>query len=447
VSRSERLYYLAVGALRPLLPAAGLLPEKLAEAVRGRRLAAERARDWAAAERRPERPLLWLHGASAGELAGAAPVLRLLRDERPEVQLAVTCSSPSGLDAARTLDADYHGYVPLDARPECEEALDALRPDALVFAKLDLWPVLCRVAAERGVPLGLVNATVRPGSSRLRWPARSLMREIYAQLDAVGAVSERERASLRDLGVRDEAIRITGDAAFAQASSRVAAARARGEQRLPPRAAGAARLVAGSTWPADEEVLVEAAAGIGPALELVIVPHEPSEETMHRLVELCRDRLGMEPRIWSRLAAGDEPGRDPGPGRGAATAPTPILVDAVGILADLYLEADLALVGGAFDATGLHSVIEPAAAGLPVLFGPLHDRWEADDLLVRGAAMALERSTATAAIRGLVEGAGRRAEMGEAARRYVEEAPDATDAGCRLIAELLARGVSSRRGR
>lgn len=444
MSPSERLCSLAIGALRPLLPAAALLPDKLAAAFRGRRLAAERARAWAAAERRPERPLLWLHGASAGELTGAAPLLRRLREERPELQVAVTCSSPSGLETAASLDADYHGYVPLDARPDCELALDALRPDALVFAKLDLWPVLCGAAAERGVPLGLVNASVRPGSSRLRWPARTLMRGTYGRLDAVGAVSERESAPLRELGVREEAIRVTGDAAFGQALARVAAARAAGLARLPPRPAGAVRLIGGSTWPADEEVLVEAAAAIGSRLDLVLVPHEPSEETVERLTGLCRDRLGTGPRIWSRLVregeaaelAGAPPPPDPGPG--------PIVVDAVGVLAELYLEADFALVGGAFDATGLHSVIEPASAGLPVLFGPLHDRWEADDLLARGAAIVLERTAAAAAIEALVVDAGRRGEMGRAARRYVEEAPDATAAGSRLIGDLLVAGVSFR---
>jgi len=437
VSPTERFYSLAIGALRPLLPAAHLLPDKLAEAVRGRRLAADRARAWAAEEREAECPLLWLHGASAGELAGAAPVLRRLRGERPGLQVAVTCSSPSGRTTAAGLAADYHGYVPLDARPECEAALDALRPDALVFAKLDLWPVLCAAAAGRGVPLGLVNATVRPGSSRLRWPVRGLMRETYARLNAVGAVSERERGPLRELGVPDAAIRVTGDAAFEQARTRVEAARG-AAPRLPPRPPGAVRLIGGSTWPADEEVLIEAAAGLASEVELVIVPHEPSEETVERLIALCRDRTGSVPRIWTRLSTADGV-PSPGP-------VSPLVVDAVGLLAELYLEADMALVGGAFDATGLHSVIEPAAAGLPVLFGPLHDRWEAEDLLERGAAEAIERPGATAAIGDLVADPERRRRMGEAARRYVDEAPDATAADCRLIGELVDRGFRARRG-
>lgn len=434
---AERLYSLAIGALRPLLPAADLLPDKLAEAVRGRRLAAGQARAWAAEERRSDRPLLWLHGASAGELAGAAPLLRRLRSDRPGLQVAVTCSSPSGRETAAGLGADYHGYVPIDARPECEATLDALRPDALVFAKLDLWPVLCAAAAGRGVPIGLVNATVRPGSSRLRWPVRTLMRQTYGRLAAVGAVSERERGPLRELGVPETAIRVTGDAAFGQARARVEAARG-APCRLPPPPPGAVRLIGGSTWPADEEVLIEAAAALGPALELVLVPHEPSPATVERLIALCRDRTGLTPRIWSRLAPAEAPS-PPGPS-------TPLVVDAVGLLAELYLEADLALVGGAFDATGLHSVIEPAAAGLPVLFGPLHDRWEAEDLLARGAATALERPGASAAIRELVEDPDRRRAMGDAARSYVEEAPDAIAAGCRLIGDLVERGFRARRG-
>jgi 3-deoxy-D-manno-octulosonic-acid transferase len=123
----------------------------------------------------------------------------------------------------------------------------------------------------------------------------------------------------------------------------------------------------------------------------------------------------------------------------------PLVVDSVGLLAGLYLEADLALVGGAFDATGLHSVIEPAAAGIPVLFGPVYDRREAEDLLARNAAVVVTPRDAVARIRELIDDPDRMETMGRAARAYAEEAGDAAGASARLVSELIDRGLSRRR--
>ncbi len=443
MTNAERLYILAVRALVPALPAARLFPGKLPAAIAGRARAPEEARAWAERGRRDERPLLWLHGASAGELSGTAPIVTRLRQTEPDLQLVVTCSSPSGLSTARGLSPDHHGYVPVDTPAACGSVLETLRPDALVYAKVDVWPGLSRAAQERGVPQGMVNATVRPGSSRLRWPSRTLLREAYGRLEAVGAVDERERDPLVALGVRPEAIRLTGDAALEQALARVRTARERGDRRLPLRRPRTLRLVAGSTWPADEERLIEAAAEIGSRLELVLVPHEPSRAAVDRLTALCAARLPGEPRIWSRLprdtAGGDSEAPD-------AEAAGPIIVDVVGLLAELYLEADVAYVGGAFDATGLHSVVEPAAAAVPVLFGPLYDRWEAEELLRVGAALSLEDGTVASGIGALLEDAERRASMGRAARALVERAGDAASAGAALVTGLLETGLRKRLG-
>ncbi len=347
-----RLYDLLLTISQPLLPLAGMLPPKVANAIEGRRRAAGAARSWANGERRGEAPLVWLHAASAGELAGAVPVIRDLRERAPELQVAITVSSPSALPDARQLAPDFAGYAPLDTLSACGEMIASLEPDALVFAKLDIWPGLSRAANRAGVPLGLINGTVRPDSSRLRSPTRQFLRSTYARLDAAGVVGARDAESLAVLGVDPGRIRITGDASFDQALARVDRVKTAGRSSLPPRDSDRVRLIGGSTWPADERVLISTAREIGRRLDLVLVPHEPSAEALARIDEACRVAWGRSPRLWSRLdRAADE------------DADLPLVVDTVGRLAELYLEADLSLVGGAFDATGLHSVIEPAAAG------------------------------------------------------------------------------------
>jgi 3-deoxy-D-manno-octulosonic-acid transferase len=407
---------------------AGRFSDKLARAVAGRKAAADAMCAWAAAHRAASSPLVWLHGASAGELAGAGPIVDRLRDRLPEMQLAVTYSSPSGESAARRMRPDYQGFVPLDLLGHAARAVAALRPSALVYAKHDVWPNLTAAAVAHGVPAGLVNGTVRPGSGRLRRPGRAVLRRAYAALDAVGAVSEADRERLVALGVRPEAIEVTGDASFDQSLARLAESDER-TLRLPPQVPGVLRLVAGSTWPEDEAFLVEVVADFE-ALELVLVPHEPTPEAVTRIGRLVRERLDRPIRLYSRLGEEEAPRGRPG------EAPPPLVVDAVGFLAELYPEGDIAYVGGGLAGTGLHSVIEPAAAGRPVLFGPRHDRREAVGLVDADAAREVDRTNVYAVLVLLMD-AKRRRRMGDAARAYVDAHAGAGERGAALVARLM----------
>ena len=292
----------------------------------------------------------------------------------------------------------------------------------------------------------MINGTVRPDSSRLRSPTRQFLKSTYARLDAVGVVGESDANALETLGVDPARIRITGDAAFDQALATVDAARDSGTAVLPVRSPGRVRLLGGSTWPPDEDVLLEVAREIGPRLDLVLVPHEPSPAAIERIVRRCRSIFGRDPLLLSELStspvAAEAGAVSASPDGGTAV---PLVVDSVGLLAGLYLEADLALVGGAFDATGLHSVVEPAAAGIPVLFGPVHDRREAEDLLARNAALVVTTQDAVERIGALIDDPDRMKTMGNAARAYAEESGSAAGAGARLVSELIALGFSGRR--
>lgn len=448
VSLLENLYNLAVNAVRPLLPAFGAASPKVSAAVEGRRAAAGAIVRWAERDRDPFRPLLWLHGSSAGELAGAIPVVDRVRAERPDLQLLVSYSSPSAESVLDELRADYAGYPPLETMAACREVIESSRPDAMVFAKLDAWPALTRAAAELQIPLGMINATVRPSSSRLRGPGRQLLVPSYGRLDGVGAVSEEEIERLELLGTSAEAIRVTGDASFERALARVDRAREASSasgRRLPVATAGRVRLCAGSTWPEDERVLIEAMAALRSSgrhagedgLDLVLVPHEPDTTAVGRIRELCAEHLGVEPRLWSTLA-------DSGPAVEAGSGePPPLIVDAVGFLAELYLECDVAWVGGGVGGEGLHSVVEPAAAGLPVMFGPVHDRWEARQMVERGIAVEAEPDEVPSVLSALLRDPSRRADMGAKARRYVEGGRGATEASARMVLDLLSGALTA----
>lgn len=429
------MYRAAARLASGLAPGLSLLSPKLAAGHRGRHGAVQRLGAWASRSRDRDRPLVWFHASSVGEGLQAESVLLELRRHRPAAQYVYTHFSPSAETLARRLPVDAADYLPYDLPREVDGLLRSLEPDLLVFSKLDLWPELAARAATRGTAVALVAATVSPGSGRLLWPARALLRPGYEVVRAAAAVSEEDAARLARLGVPPDRIQVLGDPRYDSVVERIAAV-GRGDP-LPDFGRGAPTLVAGSTWPEDERVLLAAFVEVRrrhPAARLVLVPHEPTERHLEA-AERAAARLGLP--VPTRLG-------------GAVGAVPLLLVDRVGVLAALYGAGTAAYVGGGFGKAGLHSVLEPAAWGIPVMVGP---RWresrDAAVLLDAGAARALTRGGEAAAEElaeiwcGWIERKEERRAAGERARAVVERGRGAS----RRSAELLAGLISSPRPR
>lgn len=418
--------YGAAGALASL--AARFAPDgegKLARSLVARRGLLDRYRAWGRTARDPARPLLWMHAPSVGEGLQARPVLERMRARHPEVQLAYTFFSPSAATFASRLDVDFADYLPFDTAGAARTALEALRPSALVYAKLDVWPILTREARGRGVPLGMVSATVAPGSSRTGALARALLHDAYAALDCVGTVAPDDGARLQALGVQGGALEVTGDTRYDQVAARAASVD-RTSALLAPLLSERPTLVAGSTWPADEVVLLPAWERVRahlPAARLIIAPHEPNEGHLAPIEAWGRSRqIGVV-----RLGASGQEAADV------------ILVDRVGVLGELYALANAAFVGGGFHDAGLHSVLEPAAFGAPVAFGPrFGNARDAALLAERGGGSPVSNVDETARLleRWLGTPANGR-EAGARARALVESGVGAADRSLALVERLL----------
>ena len=361
----------------------------------------------------------------------AESVLGHLRRIRPECQFVYTHFSPSAEALAGRIATDAADYLPYDFPDNVGRLLRALEPDLLVFAKLDVWPELSTQAATTGTQVAIVAATVSPGSSRLRWPARALLAPGYQAVAAAAAISADDANRLARLGVVAECIRVFGDPRFDSVDERV-----RGVESSDPLlrfGQGAPTMVAGSTWPQDEAVLIQAFARLRdrrPDARLILVPHEPTEPHLkdieHRAVS-----AGLPDPV--RLSSAD--------------GPVPLLlVDRVGVLAALYGAGGMAYVGGGFGTAGLHSVLEPAAWAIPVAFGP---RWsnshDAALLLQAGGATALphsRRRKAAAALEKLWESwvvdDGERRSQGRRAREVVERGVGASKRSAEMLAELIS---------
>ncbi|HEX9164894.1 MAG TPA: glycosyltransferase N-terminal domain-containing protein [Gemmatimonadales bacterium] len=402
---------------------------KIGAGHRGRAGAAERLKTWAAAHRDRNRPLLWVHASSVGEGLQAIAVLGRLRACHPDWQVLYTHFSPSAERLAGNAPADCADYLPYDLPGTVDSVLTALEPSALVFSKLDLWPELATRAAARGTAVAIIAATVSPVSGRIRWPERTLTHPGYATVRAAGAIAAEDAGRLALLGVPASRIEVLGDPRFDSVAETVAAVSP--EEPLLAWGRGAPTLVAGSTWPFDEAVLLEAFAAVHrthPAARLILAPHEPTEAHLTG-VERKAARFGV-----------------PAPVRmGRATDPEPfLLVDRVGVLARIYGGGAVAYVGGGFGQAGLHSALEPAAWGLPVVFGPWwSNSREAGLLLEAGAAVALPprshapASRLTALWRSWLADKAARRRAGAAALAVVKAGLGAADRQAAMVERLL----------
>jgi 3-deoxy-D-manno-octulosonic-acid transferase len=413
-----------------LAPAFGVFNPRLRAAIRARREAGDRLLEWARWQRDETRPTVWFHAASVGEGLQGEAVLRSLRRRCSDLQVIYTHFSPSAEALAQRLGADAADYLPYDFPASMDRLLHALEPDLLVFAKLDVWPELSTRAATTGAAVAIVAATVSPGSGRLRWAARTLLEPGYRAITRAAAISAGDADRLARLGVPPDRIQVLGDPRFDSVAERVAAVP--DDEPLLRFGRGAPTLVAGSTWPADERIILSAHALVRrtyPDARLILVPHEPTPAHLAR-VDQSAAALGLPGAVRLSVAEG----------------PVPLLlVDQVGVLARLYGAGTMAYVGGGFGRAGLHSVLEPAAWSLPVVFGP---RWQNS----RDAALMLEAQAAVALPSGereaiealqqhwqrwLEDGAARETEGGRA-RQVIDEGVGAAERSAALLQELIS---------
>jgi len=409
-------------ALVRIVPAGN---SKFQRGLSSRRGLVERYQAWGAKSRDAARPLVWFHAPSVGEGLQALPVIELVRARRADVQIIYTFYSPSAEQFAKSVPADFSDYLPFDTFDHADAVVSALRPGVLVFSKLDIWPALTERAAAAGVPIGVISATLPESSGRRGLLARAALDDAYRAIDRVGAIDENDAERLREQGVRGDRVSVTGDTRFDQVWARAQRAASLLVERLR---SSRPTLVAGSTWPSDEEHLLDAWIRIRdkiPDARLVIAPHETSDVHLRSIERWAR----AHELALARIDAPD-----------AHTADV-ILVDRYGVLGDLYALADTAYVGGGFHSAGLHSILEPAAFGAPVLFGPRHHKSREAGKLIEAGGGAVVTGVADLTIRlgDWLGSPAARDVAGSSARSMVQNSLGAAERSYELVMALLAR--------
>ncbi|RMG68388.1 MAG: hypothetical protein D6715_02430 [Calditrichaeota bacterium] len=380
ISLGEGLFLLVYNlfVLPVLLAGAHLLAVvdgKFRRGVRGRYTCLRRLKA-ALAELSESRPRFLLHAASMGEFEHVRPFLRRLKQAVPDCWVAVTFFSPSGFENVRPdREVDFTMYLPFDWPWTMRRLFALLRPRALFISRYDVWPNQIWLAYRSGVPAFLLNASLTPTRFH-RALLRPFLRPLYHRFATIFAASDVEAAAFADM-VPGARLVVSGDTKFEQVWWRREQAQ---KQPILPAALHRQRpvLVCGSIWPEDAVHLLPALGRLWeevPDLLVVLCPHEPEAEQVRRLLAAFP---GREAVVFSRL--------DP------ASQPDVLVIDRVGILPLLYATARVAYVGGGFK-QGVHNILEPAAYGIPVLFGPRHrNAPEAEWLKVAGAGFVVTGS-------------------------------------------------------
>ncbi|MCM1111507.1 MAG: hypothetical protein NC336_09880 [Clostridium sp.] len=400
------LYNAALGLYSAGVSLAAARNPKAAKMVAGQKETLARLREVFGPEDRP----VWIHAASLGEFEQGRPLIERFRREHPEQKILLTFFSPSGYEVRKNYPlADCVCYLPFDTPGRVRAFLDAARPSITVFVKYEFWGNYLEELSRRGIPSYLISAIFRPGQIFF-CPWGRMFRQMLRRFRTIFVQDRNSVELLARIGV-DNVVQ-AGDTRF----DRVVDIRnsAPDLSCLDPFLASGTELtlVAGSSWPPDENIYIPWAKGRGD-VRLIIAPHEFDEQRLRQI----------ESRIDGPTVRFSELERNPGAGAGAKC----VLVDCFGKLSAIYRYGDIAWVGGGFGVS-IHNINEAAVYGIPVIYGPNNRKFkEAADLRDCGGGFPVaNRQEGIAILDRLADDPAARLEAGRSAGAYISGSVGAT---------------------
>ena len=319
---------------------------------------------------------VWIHAASVGEFEQARPLIEQLREEQPHRRIVLTFFSPSGYEMRKDYDkVDAVLYLPFATRRNAKRFLEALQPQMAIFVKYEFWPAYLKALKKRGIPTYSISAIFRPTQRFFHWYGKAAL-GLLKCFTHIFVQDEQSLQLLTAHGIQDASV--AGDTRFDRVSkiSCLIAQKRDTDPRLRLIHAfteGCPRvIVAGSTWPQDEELLARYIEQY-PDTKLILVPHEIDEKHLHYIFNLFLGRFVRYSRTTET----------------AMIHANVMVIDRMGLLSSIYGFGHAAYIGGGFG-VGIHNTIEAAVYGLPVLFGPnYHHFREAQGLIDAGAARSI----------------------------------------------------------
>lgn len=379
---------------------------------------------------RTTQPIVWIHGVSVGEVKAASNFIARLREQRPDLQLVVSATTPNGHLVARQEYKDLPVvFYPLDFANFPGRALDRLRPRCVLLMELEIWPNFLQAARKRDIPVAVINGRI----SERTFKGYRLARGLLPQLDLLTKYCVQDKAyqkRLLELGVDPQRVFVTGNMKY---DSVVMGNHESSRARLRPwlAAAGERVLVAGSTHHDEEQVVLAVVAELQATaplpVRLVLVPRHP--ERAAAIVDQVR-AAGRVPVLWSEVG-------ETLPPLGSQDV---VVVDTIGQLQRFYAACDVAFVGGSLIPHGGQNMLEPAAQGRATIFGPHTTNFRRDvELLLAAEAVVqvADRAAFGRELGRLLRDEGLRTTLGERARAVIADNRGATVRTLDLVQDLL----------
>jgi 3-deoxy-D-manno-octulosonic-acid transferase len=387
--------------------------------------------------RASQRPVIWVHAVSVGEVLAVSRLVGELDRMFPESDLLVSTTTRTGQAlAGQRFGENRVFYCPLDLPWAVRAYLHALRPTLLILAETEFWPNLLNGCFRRGIPVVVVNARISDRS----WPRYRMLKRLWqpllGRIDQVLAQSEVDARRLTAIGCRPDRVAVSGNLKFDVRAAQEAEA----TRLLRVLAEGTRWIVAGSTLEGEEAALLEAWATLlkdDPQLGMVLAPRHPER---FDAVAALLERSGNP---WVRRSAWNAVGAS-----GRHEAPrllhpgTIVLLDTIGELASVYSLAAVAFVGGSLIPSGGHNPLEPAQFGVPIVMGPHYANFRAitEDLRAHDGIRIAAKEQLAEALAGLLGDSASAAAMGHRAWEVFEEQAGATDRTVKALEILLAKG-------
>lgn len=354
--------------------------------------------------------IIWVHCSSLGEFEQGRPVMERIRKKFPGHKIALSFFSPSGYEVRKNYEgADYVFYLPLDTKRNAKSIIKILHPEILILVKYEYWYNLLKKLQKKNIPVIVISAVIKENNIFIQsWGA--WFRKRIEKITHFFVQDGDSKDLLESIGVKQ--VTISGDTRFdrvreiRQSSPELEFVEIfKGDHKL---------IVAGSTWPDDEEILT---CFINQKLpddwKVIFAPHNIDDKQVRALSEKLRKKTALYTKSDS-TQIGDA---------------QILIVDTVGVLTKIYAYADISYVGGGFTRTGVHNTLEPAVFGVPVIFGPNYENYfEAIDLIqTEGAQRFKDQHDFNSKMEKLIQNEPERKRRGNAAAEYIAQKPNSSN--------------------
>jgi len=358
------IYFYVLG-----IRAASLVNEKAKLWVRGRKDILQKIEEALTGNHDKEK-IAWFHCASLGEFEQGRPVMEAFREAMPDHRIFLTFFSPSGYEIRKNYPgADHVFYLPADSPEMAAKFVKVLSPDIVFFIKYEYWYNYLAVLKQRGIPTYMVSAIFRSSQPFFRWYG-SWFRKQLNNLSWFFVQDEDSESLLRKIDIQQ--VSVSGDTRFDRVNA--IAGQKKPVEGMDEFCKDSLVMLAGSTWPEDEKILLPFILETKTKFKFIIAPHEVHKERIDGLMS----QVGSGGLRFSQ--ASDKNVREA----------RVLVIDSIGLLASLYRYAFVSFVGGGFG-VGIHNILEPAAFGVPVIFGPNYEQFrEARELIREGGATSIK---------------------------------------------------------